>query len=66
MTDVTKPQLQYLAMLRRDSGYPADDAGRGDWFRWVHTNIGRLVTSNTQLTKAEASVLIDVLIHQDA
>ncbi|MDV6979618.1 hypothetical protein [Mycobacterium intracellulare] len=58
---ITKPQLQKLSILRQREGYADDDEGRADWFRWVQTNIGRLVGSNKDLTKAEASVLIDVL-----
>lgn len=58
---ITKPQLQKLSILRQREGYADNDEGRADWFRWVQTNIGRLVGSNKDLTKAEASVLIDVL-----
>lgn len=58
---ITKPQLQKLSILRQREGYADDDEGRADWFRWVQTNIGRLVGTNKDLTKAEASVLIDVL-----
>lgn len=59
--DVTKPQLQKLSILRQREGYADDEDGRTDWFRWVETNIGRRVATNKDLTKAEASVLIDVL-----
>jgi hypothetical protein len=58
---VTKPQLQKLSILRQRERYADDDDGRTDWFRWVESNIARLVGSNKELTKAEASVLIDVL-----
>lgn len=58
---LTKPQLQKLSILRQREGYADDDEGRADWFRWVQVNIGRLVGTNKDLTKAEASVLIDVL-----
>jgi hypothetical protein len=58
---ITKPQLQKLSILRQREGYADDDEGREDWFRWVEVNIGRLVGSNKDLTKAECSVLIDVL-----
>jgi hypothetical protein len=58
---ITKPQLQKLSILRQREGYADDDDGRADWFRWVEVNIGRRVGTNKDLTKAEASVLIDVL-----
>ncbi len=58
---ITKPQLQKLSILRQENGYPDTDEGREDWFQWVHTNVNRIVASNKDLTKAEASVLIDVL-----
>lgn len=58
---VTKPQLQKLSILRQREKYDDTDEGRADWFQWVQLNIGRLVASNKELTKAEASVLIDVL-----
>jgi hypothetical protein len=58
---ITKPQLQKLSILRQRERYEDTDEGRVDWFRWVQTNIGHLVGSNKDLTKAEASVLIDVL-----
>lgn len=58
---LTKPQLQKLSILRQREGYADTDEGRADWFRWVEVNIGRRVGSNKDLTKAEASVLIDVL-----
>ena len=58
---ITKPQLQKLSILRQKESYPDTDEGRADWFQWVNVNIGRLVGSNKDLTKAEASVLIDVL-----
>lgn len=58
---VTKPQLQKLSILRQRERYADTDEGRTDWFRWVQSNIARLVGSNKELTKAEASVLIDVL-----
>lgn len=59
--EITKPQLQKLSILRQREGYADTDDGRADWFQWVNVNIGRLVGSNKDLTKAEASVLIDVL-----
>jgi hypothetical protein len=58
---ITKPQLQKLSILRQREGYADDDEGRTDWFRWVHTNIARHLATNKDLTKAEASVLIEVL-----
>jgi hypothetical protein len=58
---ITKPQLQKLSILRQENGYPDTDEGRADWFQWVQVNTGRLVGTNKDLTKAEASVLIDVL-----
>lgn len=58
---ITKPQLQKLSILRQKANYADTDAGRADWFQWVQTNITRQVGSNKDLTKAEASVLIDVL-----
>lgn len=58
---VTKPQLQKLSILRQREKYDDTDEGRADWFQWVQLNIGRLVASNKDLTKAEAGVLIDVL-----
>jgi hypothetical protein len=58
---ITKPQLQKLSILRQKESYADTDEGRADWFQWVNVNIGRLVGSNKELTKAEASVLIDVL-----
>jgi hypothetical protein len=58
---ITKPQLQKLSILRQHEGYADNDEGRTDWFRWVEVNIGRRVATNKDLTKAEASVLIDVL-----
>lgn len=59
---VTKPQLQKLSILRQKHGYPDTDQGRVDWFARVHSIVGRTVASNKELTKAEASVLIDVLV----
>jgi hypothetical protein len=58
---ITKPQLQKLSILRQREGYADNDEGRTDWFQWVQVNIGRLIATNKDLTKAEASVLIDVL-----
>lgn len=58
---VTRPQLQKLSILRQRERYADTDEGRTDWFRWVESNIARLVGSNKELTKAEASVLIDIL-----
>lgn len=58
---VTKPQLQKLSLLRQRERYADDEQGRTDWFAWVAVNIGRQVGSNKELSKAEASVLIDVL-----
>jgi recombination protein RecT len=56
----TEPQTTKLAIIREER-YPKTAKGRADWFKWVVTTIGREVDSNTKLTKAEASVLIDVL-----
>jgi hypothetical protein len=58
---ITKPQLQKLSIMRQREGYADDDAGRAAWFRWVETNIGRRVDTNKDLSKAEASALLDVL-----
>ena len=58
---ITKPQLQKLSILRQREKYDDTDEGRSDWFQWVQLTVGRLVASNKELTKAEASVLIDVL-----
>lgn len=58
---VTKAQLQKLSILRQRDGYPDTDEGRADWFQMVEVNIGRHVGSNKELSKDEASVLIDVL-----
>lgn len=58
---ITRPQLQKLSILRQANNYPDTDEGRADWFRWVESNITRTVASNKELTKAEASVLIDIL-----
>lgn len=58
---ITQPQIQKLSILRQNNGYPATDEGRADWFQWVETNIARRIGTNKDLTKAEASVLIDVL-----
>lgn len=58
---ITRPQLQKLSILRQREGYPDTDEGRTDWFQMVEVNIGRRVASNKELSKAEASVLIDVL-----
>jgi P4 family phage/plasmid primase-like protien len=57
---ITSRQMTKLAILR-DSCYPRDPNGRAAWFAWVETNIKRHVGSNRELTKAEASTLIDVL-----
>ena len=56
----TNPQTTKLAIIR-DERHPKTDKGRADWFGWVATQIGREVGSNTELTKAEATVLLDVL-----
>jgi hypothetical protein len=58
---ITSPQLQKLSILRKREGYADDDKGRSDWFAWVEMTIGRAVTTNKDLTQAEAGVLIDVL-----
>ena len=63
---LTKPQLQKLSILRQREGYADDPQGRADWFNWVAVNIGRQIASNKDLTKAEASVLIDVLESAEA
>jgi hypothetical protein len=63
---ITKPQLQKLSMLRQRDGYADTDEGRADWFRMVQTTIGRLISTNKDLTKAEGSVLIDVLDNTEA
>ncbi len=57
----SRAQLQKLSILRQREKYDDTDEGRTDWFQWVQLNVGRLVASNKELTKAEASVLIDVL-----
>jgi hypothetical protein len=58
---ITKPQLQKLSILRQNEGYADNDEGRADWFAFVESIIGRTIGTNKALTKAEASVLIDVL-----
>lgn len=58
---ITKPQLQKLSILRQHAGYADTDEGRADWFQFVQLNIARLVGSNKELTKAEGTVLIDLL-----
>lgn len=58
---ITRPQLQKLSILRQKEGYADNEDGRTDWFRWVESNIARPIATNKDLTKAEASVLIDVL-----
>lgn len=63
---ITRPQLQKLSILRQKEGYADDPQGRADWFNWVAVNIAREVQSNKDLTKAEASVLIDVLESAEA
>jgi hypothetical protein len=66
MTDaVTQKQLTLLAILRQREGYTPDAEGRAAWFRFVHTNIARWIDSNRCLSKAEASVLIDLLLLED-
>ncbi|WJR31869.1 hypothetical protein P3F83_14960 [Mycobacteroides immunogenum] len=60
---ITKAQLQKLSILRQRSGYADDEQGRAQWFGWVKTNIGHIVASNKELSKAEASVLIDLAEH---
>jgi hypothetical protein len=62
---VTTPQTTKLAIIRGER-YPKTPKGRADWFGWIATVIDREVTSNTQLTKAEAGRLIDVLEPQEA
>jgi recombination protein RecT len=57
---VTTPQTTKLAIIR-DERYPKTPKGRAEWFGWVATTIGREISSNTELTKAEAMVLLDVL-----
>ncbi len=58
---ITRAQLQKLSILRQKEGHADDEQGRASWFQWVEVNIGRRVESNKDLTKAEASVLIDVI-----
>lgn len=58
---ITKAQLQKLSILRQREGYSDDEQGRAQWFAWVAVNITRTVETNKDLTKAEASVLIDIL-----
>jgi putative DNA primase/helicase len=57
---VTTPQLTKLSIIRLQS-YASDDAGRAEWFKCVGQYIGRVVSTNKALTKAEASRLIDAL-----
>lgn len=63
---ITKPQLQKLSIMRQREGYADDEQGRADWFQLVETTIGRRVDTNKNLTKAEASVIIDVLESGDS
>ena len=58
---VTPPQLQKLSILRKKAGHQDTDEGRAKWFRHVETTIGRHVDSHKDLTKTEASVLIDIM-----
>jgi hypothetical protein len=58
---ITSPQLQKLSILRKREGYTDDEKGRADWFAWIELQINRAVTTNKDLTKAEATVLLDVL-----
>lgn len=58
---ITSAQLRKLSLLRKNGGYADTPEDRVDWFQWIQTNIARIVSSNKELTKAEASVLIDVL-----
>jgi peptidoglycan hydrolase-like protein with peptidoglycan-binding domain len=58
---ITSPQLQKLSILRKREGYADDEKGRADWFAWIELQINRVVSTNKDLTKAEATVLIDVL-----
>lgn len=58
---ITSAQLRKLSILRKREGYADDDKGRADWFAWVDLQVDRVVSTNKDLTKAEASVLIDVL-----
>lgn len=59
---VTKAQLQKLAILRQEEKYEDDEQGRADWFAWISSTVGRtIVESNKELTKHEASGVIDVL-----
>ena len=58
---VTPPQLQKLSILRKEAGHQDSDEGRAKWFRHVETTIGRHVDSHKDLTKTEASVLIDIM-----
>jgi hypothetical protein len=57
----TRPQVQKLSILRQQAGITDDDLGRAEWFQKVATIIGRHISSHKELTKAEASVLIDAL-----
>lgn len=63
--DITKAQLQKLSILRKREGFPDDDEGRAGWFDLVLSLINREVSSNKELTKSEASVIIDVLENTD-
>lgn len=62
---ITKPQLQKLSILRKREGFPDDDEGRAGWFSLVLSLVQREIASNKELTKAEASVIIDVLENTD-
>jgi hypothetical protein len=59
---VTKSQLQKLAILRQEEKYEDDADGRADWFAFVTNTIGRTINaSNKEMTKWEASKVIDLL-----
>src|ERR1044072_6895869 len=56
----TAAQTQKLGIIRGER-YAKTDKGRRDWFTWVAGQLGREINSNTELTKAEATNLIDAL-----
>ncbi|MGV0793053.1 recombination directionality factor [Mycolicibacterium sp. XJ1819] len=59
---VTGPQLRKLSILRKQEGYADDEEGRAGWFAWLEAAVSRTgLTSNKDLTKAEASGVIDLL-----
>ncbi len=62
---VTDKQKTKLAIIR-DERYGTSIEGRGRWFKWIGVQIGRQISSNTDMTKAEAMVVLDLLENDSA